>query len=174
MHRLLQTKNTILALKTPNRQNLMKQFTMFMLLTMFSLKAFSQDETAIELKTQATFILTKIANGQYDYKVAEIKKFDEKADITGDKLLRDKVDSNQVRLYFFRGNFGGSKKTLLIIKSGLKVALKYNARIKIAGEDQFRPTDVEPLFPNVKSLEEWPANVIEIILEDFTLTNQAM
>jgi hypothetical protein len=88
--------------------------------------------------------------------------------------LRDKVDSNQVRLYFFRGNFGGSKKTLLIIKSGLKGALKYNAKIKAEGDDEFRTTDVEPLFPNVKSIEEWPDNVIEIILEDFTFTNNPM
>ena len=88
--------------------------------------------------------------------------------------MKDKVDSNQVRLYFFKGNFGNSKKTLLIIKSGLKVALKYTARIKVAGEDQFRPTDVEPLFPNLKSVEEWPDNVIEIILEDFTSTENSM
>jgi len=54
------------------------------------------------------------------------------------------------------------------------VALKYNARIKIAGADEFRPTDVEPLFPNVKSLEEWPDNVVEIILEDFTFTDTPM
>jgi len=81
-----------------------------MLLTSFGLKAFSQDENAIELKTQATFILTKTSNGRYDCKVAEIKKFNEKTDLTGDQLLRDKVDSNLVRLYFFRGNFGDSKK----------------------------------------------------------------
>jgi hypothetical protein len=152
----------------------MKQLTVLILLSFLGLKAFSQDENAIELKTQATFILTKTSNGRYDCKVAEIKKFNEKTDITGEGLLKDKVDSNQVRLYFFKGNFGNSKKTLLIIKSGLKVALKYTARIKVAGEDQFRPTDVEPLFPNLKSVEEWPDNVIEIILEDFTSTENSM
>jgi len=152
----------------------MKWLPIFMLLIFFGLKAFSQDENVIELKTQATFILTQTSNGRYECKVAEMKKFNEKTDITGDQLLKDKIDTNQVRLYFFRGKFGDSKKTLLIIKSGLKVALNYNARIKLAGAEEFRQTDVEPLFPNVKSLEEWPDNVIEIMLGDFTLTNNPM
>ena len=152
----------------------MKQLTLIIIFSFFGLRVFSQDENAIELKTAATFVLTKTSGGQYNCKVAEIKKFNPGADLTGDRLLKEKVDSNQVRLFFFRGKFGDRNATLLIIKSGLKVALKYNAKIKIAGDDDFHVTDVEPLFPNVKSLEEWPDNLIEIILSDFALSETSM
>jgi hypothetical protein len=152
----------------------MKQFIIIFLAGLLSLKAFSQDENSIKLQSEATFILTKTTTGRYDCKLAEIKKFDNGPDESGDQLFKGKVDSNQVKLFFFRGKFGSAPATLLIIKSGLSVPLEYHARIKREGRDEFRTTDVMPLYPNLKSVEEWPDNLDEIILDNFTASNNKM
>jgi len=152
----------------------MKQLIIIFLVGMMSLKAFSQDQNSIKLQSSATFILTKTATNRYDCKLADIKKLDSNPDETGDQFLKRKVDSNQVKLFFFRGKFGDRTATLLIIKSGLNIPLAYNARIKREGSDDFKTTDVMPLLPNVKSTEEWPYNLDEIILDNFAIFNTKM
>jgi len=152
----------------------MKQLIIIFIVGLLSLKAFSQDENSIKLQSTATLILTKTATGRYDFKIAEIKKFDNGPDENGDHLFTGKPDSNQVKLFFFRGKFGSAPATLLVIKSGLSVPLEYSAKIKPKGRGRFRMTSVMPLFPNLRSVEEWPDSLDEIIIDNFAVSNARM
>jgi len=82
-----------------------------------------------------------------------MKEFDKTVEANDMLLFKDKIDTNQIKLFFCTGKFGYQNATLLIVKSGLKVFLNYTAKIKRDGRDYFEITSVEPLIPNVKSLE---------------------
>lgn len=147
----------------------MKKLAFITLFCLIGLTSFAQDENIIELGSEVTFTLSKTAGNSFTYKITEIKKFNKKKVIVSDDVLKDKADTNQVKLFFCKGKFGSDTKTLLIIKNGLKVSLKYAAKIKVGGKDYFENTSVEPLFPNVKSIEEWPYDIDEITLSDFSI-----
>jgi hypothetical protein len=132
-------------------------------------KAFCQDENTIKLKNEVTLTLTKTATGGSIYKITGIKNFNKTIDIAHNDVLKNDVDTNQVRLFFCAGVFMEQEQTVLVIKSGLKIALKYTAKIRIEDKDYFETTSVSPLFPNVKSIEEWPYKITDIILSDFSI-----
>lgn len=83
-------------------------------------------------------------------------------------FLTEKADTNEVKIVFGKGETDGRPQTLLILKSGIKGMLKYNAKIKYAGRDDFQSTDVNLLINNVKSTEMWQNEIIEIIISDFS------
>jgi len=140
-----------------------------MLFCLIGFNSFAQEENIIALGSEVTFTLSKTIGDGFTYKVTAIKQFNKNKVIITDDVLKDRADTDQVKLYFCKGKFGNDTKTLLIIKNGLKVSLKYNAKIKVGGKDYFENTSVEPLFPNVKSIEEWPYNIDEISLSDFSV-----
>jgi hypothetical protein len=146
----------------------MKLLPIIILLWLPCIKVFCQDENVIKLKSEVTLTLSQAENGVLSYKFSEIKKFNQAINIANNDLLKNNVDSNKVKLFFCTGEFGGDEKTVLIIKSGLKTMLQYSAKIKTGDRDYFETTSVEPLFPNVKSIEEWPYKISEIVLSDFT------
>jgi len=146
----------------------MKLLTIVTLLCLTALRAFYQEENVIKFKSEVTLTLTKAENGNYNYKITEAKDFDKILD-ENNGLLKNKLDTNQIKLVFCFGKFGGGVKTLLVIKSGLNVFLKYKAQIKRAQSNNFEKTSVEPLFPKVQSIEEWPYDISEIILSDFAV-----
>jgi hypothetical protein len=148
----------------------MKNLTIIMLFCLIGLNPFGQDENVIELGSEVTLTLSKGAGNAFTYKITEVKKFDKNTLIISNAVLKGKVDTNQVKLFFCKGKFGYNTATLLIIKNGLKGSLKYAAKIKIGDQDSFKNTSVEPLFPNVKSIEEWPYDIAEISLSDFSVT----
>jgi hypothetical protein len=147
----------------------MKKLINIVLFCLIGLSSYAQEENVIKLNSEVTFVLSKITNGDFICKIKEINRFNKSIDILHNDLLKDKIDTNEVKLYFCIGSFGGDKKTLLIIKNGLSVPLNYKAKIKLDRKDDFESTSVSALFPNVKSIEEWQDNVAEIMLSDFTV-----
>ena len=147
----------------------MKLLILIIALCLPGLKEFCQEENVIKFKSEVTLTLTKAGNGKYDYKITEIKDFDKIIETSGRDLFKNKLDTDQVKLFFCTGKFGYDNATVLVIRSGLKISLSYSAKIKREGADDFEKTSVEPLYPNVKSIEEWPYHISEIILSDFSV-----
>jgi len=148
----------------------MKKFIIVILFFLIGLHLFAQEQNTITLGSEVTLTLSKAAGNTFTYKITEVKKINKNTLIVSADVLKGQVDTNQVKLFFCKGKFGDNTATVLIIKNGLKVSLKYAAKIKTGDRDYFEKTSVEPLFPNVKSIEEWPYDIAEITLSDFTVT----
>jgi hypothetical protein len=147
----------------------MRTLLLFICLASFSNMAFCQ-QIVIKSGNKITLQLSKDTSGNYVYTVVETERI--KGNIGMDNpFLKDKVDSNQVKIMFGRGKAGDRDESLLIIKSGLNAQLQYVAKVKYTGSDDFKVTDVEPLFPNVESEEMWPDEILEVILSDFKKMN---
>jgi len=143
----------------------MKRFILTAILCAFTSFAFCQDIT-LKAGTEATYLIAKGPDQKYMLTLVTSKTVDGMIDRDSD-FLKDKVDSNQVKIAFGMGKFGDKTTTLLIIKSGLPRSLKYSAKIKYAGRSRFVNTDVNMIISNVKSMEIWQNDISEIMLSDF-------
>jgi hypothetical protein len=145
-----------------------KYLAIFLLFCSTALSGFSQDENGIKFGSEATLTFNKSESGIYTFKITEIKKFNKTVDLDDNDLLAAPVDTDQVKLYFCAGRYeSGDDYTVLIIKSGLKIALKYVAKIKASESDAFESTVVSTLQPKVKSIEMWHFKLNAIQLSDF-------
>ena len=135
-------------------------------LTTFNL--FGQDENVINFGSEVTLTLRQTTSGVYTYKITSIKKFNKMVDLDDNSLLAANVQSDQVKLYFCQGGYGTRDQTLLIIKSGVLIPLKYIASIRLSSHDKFESTSVHQLQPNVLSIEMWHWPLEAITLSDFS------
>jgi hypothetical protein len=149
-----------------------KRITLLLIFFLTTFNLFGQDENVIKFGSEVTLTLSQTTSGAYNYKITSVKKFNKMVDLDDNSLLAANVQTDQVKLYFCQGGYGTRDQTLLIIKSGILIPLKYIAKIKVAAPDKFESTSVQPLQPNVLSVEMWHWPLEAIILSDFAKAEQ--
>jgi hypothetical protein len=133
------------------------------LATLVSL-AFCQDIT-LKIGTAATYQLSKASGKKFTLTLIDTKTIDQP--VEQDDLLKDKVDTNMIKVAFVKGKFGDRPAILLMLKTGRTGMIKYSAKIKYAGRSKFVNTDVNMIIGNVKTMEMWQNDISEIQLSDF-------
>ena len=141
----------------------MKKLLLTAIITAFASFAFCQDIT-LKIGTEATYQLTETGK-KFTLTQLDIKSIDQPVD--DDNLLKDKVDSNLMKIAFVKGKFGGHQAILLVIKTGRKGMIRYSAKIKYARRSNFVSTDVNMIIGTVKTVEMWQNDISEIMLSDF-------
>ena len=141
----------------------MKKLLLTALIMAFASFAFCQDIT-LRIGTEATYQLTETGK-KFTLTQIDSKTIDQPVDDDG--LLKEKVDTNQMKIAFVKGKFGDRPEILLVIKTGRKGMIKYSAKIKYKGRSKFVSTDVNMIIGNVKTVEMWQNDISEIMLSDF-------
>jgi hypothetical protein len=138
---------------------------LFLLLINFPAIAFCQDNI-IKSGTELTLKLEKSSGKKYNYTVVSKTSFDKPITMNND-FLKATVDSGYLKVVFGKGKFGDRDATMLMIKGGMQLMLKYTAKIKVVGSNEFKATSVNPIMYTVKTIETWPYEIKEIIVGDF-------
>jgi hypothetical protein len=143
----------------------MKKLILIILLSAFGTTAFCQDIT-LKSGTEATYQLSEGADKKFTLTFIDSKTIGEGVDIESN-LIKEKVDTNQVKIVLFTMESDGKKHTSFMIKTGMTRVLKYSAKIKPVGRRKFFTTDVEPVQGTISSNEMWSYEITDIILSDF-------
>jgi hypothetical protein len=143
----------------------MKKLLLIIFFAAFGKIAFCQDIT-VKAGTEATYQLTLGPDKKFTLTLVDTKTIAPGTDVEND-MFKEKVDSNQVKVVLYAVPMDGKKRSSFIVKSGLKVVLKYSAKIKRAGHGKFIVTDVMPVPGRLSSNEMYPYEISEIMLSDF-------
>ena len=159
----------------------MKKF--FFLFAFFSLISFAQEnkvDSTLAFPIGSKFILSMETkdNINYTYKV---KNFEIYQNIVTyfktEKLFAEKPEENTIEIIFCYGKpFDNSTekdyKTVLLLRNNTKVALSYNALIKLPDKEDFTNTSTLPIVPKARGTEIWPYPIEAIGLINFTKYEQ--
>ena len=144
----------------------MKKIFFILLLSTLGTLVFGQEIT-LKSGTEATYRLSKGADEKIVLSLIDTMTINQPIDLSNN-LLKDKVDTNQIKIILIKGKMGNDPQTFLMIKTGKPGLIKYSAKIKQAGRSRFVDTDVNMIIGNVKTLEMWPYEISDIILFDFS------
>jgi hypothetical protein len=125
---------------------------------------------AFTIGTKFVLELVDDDEGNYDFKVLSEESIDYKVDYSKseDYFSKNPV-SGTIECVFAKGkDQSGPFKSVLLIKSNMKVSLNYKAEISYKKSGKFYSTSVSMLFPGVRSRELWNDKLNEIILHDFS------
>lgn len=142
----------------------MKKIILGTILIAIASLAFGQGMT-LKIGTASTYQLTKTGK-KFSLSQIDTKTMDQPVDL-GNDLLKEKVDSNMMKIVFVKGISGDRPEIFLMIKTGAKGMIKYSAKIKYAGRSKFVSTDVNMIIGTVKTVEMWQNDISEIMLSDF-------
>lgn len=143
----------------------MKKLILILSFATFGRIAFCQD-VILKAGTIATYQLNPGPDKKFTLTLVDSKEVAQGADVEGD-MRKEKVDSNQVKVVLYAVPMDGKKRSSFMIKSGMKVVLKYSAKIKRAGRGKFVITDVMPILAHLSSNEMYSYEISEIMLSDF-------
>ena len=120
--------------------------------------------------TKFVLELTDDDEGNYDFKVLSEESINYKADYSkSEDYFSENPVPGTIECVFAKGiDQGGPFKSVLLIKSNLKVMLNYKAEVSYKKSGKFYSTSVSMLFPGVRSSELWNDKLTGIILHDFT------
>lgn len=140
-----------------------------------TLDTIPQEGFAFPIKSKITLKLVPADSLKYKYYILKYEPFDEIIDTyENDKYISKNLEENTIELIFCVGTHGDTEKekkenyqSLLLIKNGTKYPLEYEADMRVYKKEEFEPTSVVPLYPNVKNMEMWPYLIEEIGLHGF-------
>jgi len=142
----------------------MKKFLTIILIA-FGTTAFCQNIT-LKIGTEATYQVNKASGKKFFFSLLDTKAIDQLVEL-GNDLLKEKVDSNMMKIAFVKGKMSDRSEIFLMIKTGRTGMIKYSAKIKYAGRSKFVSTDVNMIIGSVKTMEMWQDDISEIQLSDF-------
>jgi hypothetical protein len=123
----------------------------------------------ISINTKFKLELIKIDSIDYVYKIVSKEPLNGELDSDSARLqISDSLSINEVQGIFGYGNFGNSKSTMLIVKSGNDSPLNYNLFIDIKGKGKFVNTSTVPIHDGIPSLEIWPEYIYSIKISGFS------
>ncbi|WP_415328814.1 hypothetical protein [Chryseobacterium sp. MMS23-Vi53] len=124
------------------------------------------------LASKITLELKENGN-KYKYRVLNIEPYKEYYPLSKEKnLFSKKIKENTIEIFFTGAYYNEGKedkdwKSLLSLKSNVKVPLNYKADIKYYFKNEFENTSISGVFPNAKTNEIWGHKIDLITLYDF-------
>lgn len=138
----------------------------FLIISQISRSQEWENLNIISINTKFKLELVKIDSFEYTYNIISKEPFiGELNSDSAHLLLNDALNSNEVQGIFGYGNFGNSKNTILIVKSGNDSPLSYELFIDIKGK--FVNTSTVPIHYGIPSLEIWPGYINSIKISGF-------
>ncbi|MDR0789575.1 MAG: hypothetical protein LBO06_02130 [Bacteroidales bacterium] len=135
----------------------------------------SQEGFSFPLGCKVTIKLVPIDSVNFHYSVLKFEEFNEIIDTyNNDSLLSKNVEENIIEFIFCIGTHGDTEeekekhyKTLLLLKSGAKIHLDYEADALFYQQEEYQSTSVVTLWSQAKIVEMWKDAIEFIAIYNF-------
>ncbi|MFC6999414.1 hypothetical protein [Rufibacter roseus] len=122
----------------------------------------------MKLNTKFVLKLDSTDSDNYSFTLKSQEAFNEEVQVSSAAaLFSKKVADDEIEGIFTYGKFGDRQSIFLILKSGLKVPINYDLKIKTDKNKELVKTSVVTLFPNVPSNELWPYHIDLVSFSNF-------
>ncbi|MBB6371984.1 hypothetical protein [Chryseobacterium shigense] len=169
----------------------MKKILLIFTILIFGSKLISQEHKNIPTKfptdygiftfpigSKVTLELKETKEGTYEYRVLNMETYKEYYPLSKEKNIFSKsIKENTIEIFFTGAYYNEGKedkdwKSLLSLKSNVKVPLNYKADIKYYFKNEFENTSISGVFPEAKINEIWSHKIDFITLYDFKKLNK--
>lgn len=155
----------------------MRYFKLIIVLLILCIKSYSQkldDFPTIPIQSKFTLKLIPNNFGGFNYNLLEIESIDSDLNLgEANTLLSNNLPKDEVQGVFGIGDFGNTKSTLLIIKTGNDNFLDYELFIDIKNNGKYKQTSTTPIY-NFPSLEVWQNQIYSIKIKNIKKSDQVI